>query len=282
MFANVATFAQAEGALALVRAAEEAGIESLWTVEHVVVPSGYQSTYPYSSSGRMPRLGGQPDPRPLHLAGLRRLRVVQGQARAPASLILPERNPVVTAKEVATLDQLSGGRVLLGVGAGWLEEEFDALGVPFERRGDRLDEYIAALRALWAEEQRHLRGRVRLLPGLHPPPPARGRRRPDPHRRAHRAGRPPGRPAGRRLLPRGQDARAAWRPSSSRCGPRPRRRAATPTPSRCRRPAAGTSTPIKRYADLGVRRCVVPPPTYDPQKIGPALAAFSAEVMAKV
>src|SRR5205823_393579 len=64
-------------------------------------------------------------------------------------LILPQRNPIVVAKEIATLDHLSGGRVELGVGAGWLEEEFDAIGVPFEDRGRRLDEHIEALRALW-------------------------------------------------------------------------------------------------------------------------------------
>jgi probable F420-dependent oxidoreductase len=64
-------------------------------------------------------------------------------------LILPQRNPAIVAKEVASLDQLSGGRVRLGIGVGWLEEEFDALGVPFAGRGARTDAYVAAMRALW-------------------------------------------------------------------------------------------------------------------------------------
>ncbi len=67
-------------------------------------------------------------------------------------MILPQRNPLVLAKEVATLDYLSGGRIELGIGVGWLKEEFDALGIPFERRGKRADEYVAAMRALWASD----------------------------------------------------------------------------------------------------------------------------------
>jgi probable F420-dependent oxidoreductase len=71
---------------------------------------------------------------------------------ATGILILPQRNPLVLAKEVATLDHLSGGRVMLGTGVGWLAEEFAALGVPFEERGARHDEYVAVLRALWTGE----------------------------------------------------------------------------------------------------------------------------------
>ena len=72
---------------------------------------------------------------------------------ATGILIVPQRNPVVLAKEVATLDHLSGGRVELGVGVGWLEEEFDAIGVPFAERGRRTDDNIAAMRALWSQER---------------------------------------------------------------------------------------------------------------------------------
>ena len=71
---------------------------------------------------------------------------------ATGILILPQRNPVVLAKELATLDHLSGGRVELGIGVGWLEEEFAALGVPWARRGARTDEYVGAMRALWASD----------------------------------------------------------------------------------------------------------------------------------
>jgi probable F420-dependent oxidoreductase len=72
---------------------------------------------------------------------------------ATGILIVPQRNPVVTAKELATLDHLSGGRMVLGVGAGWLAEEFAALGVPFDDRGRRLDEYLAVMKALWTEDK---------------------------------------------------------------------------------------------------------------------------------
>src|SRR5205823_1109354 len=136
------------GAIELAQAAEAAGFESLWTVEHVVVPAGYQSTYPYAEDGRMPGPENLPIPDPL--IWLSFVAAVTETIRLGTGiLILPQRNPIVVAKEIATLDHLSGGRVELGVGAGWLEEEFDAIGVPFEDRGRRLDEHIEALRALW-------------------------------------------------------------------------------------------------------------------------------------
>lgn len=151
-FANAGPLADPATAVACTQAAEAAGFESLWTVEHVLVPSGYESTYPYSSSGKM--MGGEeldiPDPLiwlAYVAAATERINLATG------ILILPQRSPAVVAKEVATLDKLSGGRVLLGVGAGWLEEEFNALGVPFEGRGRRLDSSIAALRTLWTEDR---------------------------------------------------------------------------------------------------------------------------------
>ncbi len=150
MFANVGPMAFGEGAIGIAQAAEAAGIESLWTVEHTLVPVGYQSAYPYSDSGRMPGPEDSPIPDPLiwlsYVAGATStIRLGTG------ILILPQRNPITLAKEVATLDQLSGGRVELGIGVGWLEEEFDAIGVPFAERGRRTDEHVAALRALWTQ-----------------------------------------------------------------------------------------------------------------------------------
>jgi len=151
-FANVGPMAEPAVAAATARAAEAAGFESLWTVEHVLVPDGYESTYPYDPSGKMP--GGEtfdlPDPLiwMAYVAGVtERIKLGTG------ILILPQRNPAVVAKEVATLDRLASGRTILGVGAGWLEEEFDALGVPFAGRGKRLDSYIGALRALWRDDK---------------------------------------------------------------------------------------------------------------------------------
>jgi probable F420-dependent oxidoreductase len=151
-FANTGPFADPAQALVFARAAEAAGFESIWTVEHVVVPAGYESTYPYDPSGRMPGPEDSDIPDPLMwlaflASATTTLRLGTGV------LILPQRNPVVLAKELATLDHLSGGRLLLGIGSGWLEEEFDAIGVPFSERGRRTDEAVAALRALWGQDQ---------------------------------------------------------------------------------------------------------------------------------
>lgn len=151
-FCNIGPYASPDGAVAFAQACEAAGFESLWTVEHVVVPAGYESTYPYSPTGRMP--GPESSPIPDPLIWLTYVAAVTTTIRlATGILILPQRNPVVLAKELSTLDQLSGGRMDLGIGAGWLEEEFDALGIPFEGRGRRTDDYVAAMRALWTEEE---------------------------------------------------------------------------------------------------------------------------------
>ena len=148
VYAN-AIFPGADAAKALAVAAEEAGFDSLWTVEHVLMPAAYESTYPYSDNGRMP--GGAKAVIPDPLVWLSYVAAVTSRIElATGILIVPQRNPAITAKAVATLDQLSGGRVRLGVGAGWLAEEFDALGVPFDDRGARLDAYIEAMRALWS------------------------------------------------------------------------------------------------------------------------------------
>jgi probable F420-dependent oxidoreductase len=158
MFANTGHGASPDGAIRLAQAAEAGGFDTLWTVEHVVVPSGYESRYPYDPSGKM--AGGAEDfdlPDPLVwltwvAAHTERIRLGTG------ILILPQRNPVITAKEVATIDHLSGGRMVLGVGSGWLAEEFAALSVPFVNRGDRLDEYIRVMRTLWTEDQASFEG----------------------------------------------------------------------------------------------------------------------------
>jgi len=136
-------------ALDVCRAAEAAGFESLWGGEHVILPSRIESKYPYTADGKIPVTPDTPVPDPL-------IWLAFAAAAAPKMrlgtciLIVPQRNPLVLAKELATLDRLSGGRVELGLGVGWMKEEFDALGVPWARRGARNDEYIAAMKALWA------------------------------------------------------------------------------------------------------------------------------------
>lgn len=152
MFANVMFWGTRDGAEKLAKACEDNGIESVWTVEHVVVPAGYESAYPYSSSGKMP--GPETSPIPDPLAWLAFMAAHTKTVRlATGVLILPQRNPVILAKECATIDVLSEGRLELGVGIGWLEEEFDVIGVPFAERMARTDEYIEALRALWSDDE---------------------------------------------------------------------------------------------------------------------------------
>ena len=152
IFANTGPFSDGAAAVAMAQAAEASGFESLWTVEHVVVPSGYESQYPYDPSGKMP--GGEEFAIPDPLVWLSFVAGVTSTIRlATGILILPQRNPVVLAKEVATLDHLSGGRMELGIGVGWLEEEFDAIGVPFADRGRRTDDHVAAMRALWSQDK---------------------------------------------------------------------------------------------------------------------------------
>lgn len=148
--ANTGPFGRPENLVPLVQTAEAVGIESLWTAEHVVVPRGYAPSYPMSRDGRMPGPDDDPIPDPyvwLSFAAA----VTKTIKLATGVLILPQRHPFYVAKESATLDVLSGGRHLLGVGVGWMEEEYRSLGVPFEERGAITDESIEALRSLWAE-----------------------------------------------------------------------------------------------------------------------------------
>jgi probable F420-dependent oxidoreductase len=138
-----------QASMEICRRAETAGFESLWGGEHVILPSKIESSYPYTADGKIPAMPDTPIPDPL-------IWLAFAAAAAPTMrlgtciLIVPQRNPLILAKELATLDQLSGGKVELGLGVGWLEEEFDALGVPWARRGARNDEYIEAMRTLWS------------------------------------------------------------------------------------------------------------------------------------
>ncbi len=157
VYANAWPFNEREPSAELAGAAEAAGFDSIWAVEHVVWPESYESVYPYSRSGRMPGSPSTPIPDPLiWLAwiGAQTARIRLGTG----ILILPLRSPLVVAKALATLDDLSGGRVEVGVGVGWLREEFEALGVPFEGRGVRIDEYIAALCTVWSQDDARFSG----------------------------------------------------------------------------------------------------------------------------
>ncbi|MDO9711144.1 LLM class F420-dependent oxidoreductase [Paracraurococcus lichenis] len=168
------SFPDAAGAMRLARLAEAAGFDSLFAVDHVVLPEHYDSPYPYSANGRLPGniTAAMPDPLvwlAFAAAATTRLRLMT------AVIILPLRNPLVLAKQVATLDAMSGGRLDLGIGVGWLREEFDALGIPFAARGRRTDEYIAAMRALWRGEPASFAGEFVRFEGVRcTPAPPRG------------------------------------------------------------------------------------------------------------
>jgi probable F420-dependent oxidoreductase len=152
-----------------VQLVEELGCESLWTVEHVVVPDSYSSPYPYDASGRMSLVPGDDLPDPLHwltFCAALTTRLTLGTAM----LILPEHNPVMLAKRLATVDVLSGGRLIAGVGVGWLREEYDALGVPFADRGRRADEYLGAMRALWTQAPASYEGEFVRFQDVHSEP----------------------------------------------------------------------------------------------------------------
>jgi len=141
----------AERVVALARKAEEVGVESVWTFEHVIVPIDYDSKYPYSPQGKMAASPETPFVDPLialsFVAGATRtLRLGTGVN------ILPQTNPLLLAKQAASIDFVSGGRMMLGVGTGWLKEEYEALGTPFERRGARFDDYVTAMKKVWSGE----------------------------------------------------------------------------------------------------------------------------------
>jgi probable F420-dependent oxidoreductase len=147
------SFPEPDRAIAMAQAAEAAGFESLWCPEHVVVAVGEGATpYSGSSDGKMDRLwkrGGIPDP-------LVWLAFVASQTSTiklgTNVVILPEHQPAVFAKSVATLDAMSGGRVQLGLGVGEMPEEYEAVGMQYTNRGRRMDEYIEVLRALWQND----------------------------------------------------------------------------------------------------------------------------------
>jgi probable F420-dependent oxidoreductase len=135
--------------VAAARKAEAIGVESLWTFEHVMIPIDYQSKYPYNATGKM---GAPPETNLVDpLIALAAIASSTSKVRLATGVnILSQTNPLYLAKQSASLDFVSNGRFMLGVGIGWLREEFDALGVAFERRGARFDDYVQAMRKVWS------------------------------------------------------------------------------------------------------------------------------------
>lgn len=165
---------QALGIPAMARRLEEAGFDSLWCSDHVIMTeSTARSYYPFGDDGTP----GWDLTSPWYDA-----LVVMAQAAAVtervtigcAVLVVPMRNPIVLAKQLASLDRLSGGRIELGAGAGWYAEEFEALNVDFERRGGRLDEWLELMRRCWTGRPEAFEGVHHQLPAgvIHEPTPA--------------------------------------------------------------------------------------------------------------
>ncbi len=153
------------------REAEARGFESIWVAEHVVLFEEYESVYPYAADGKFP--GGAETGLLEPLTALTYLAAVTDTIRLGTGICLvPQRNPVYTAKQVVDLDVLSGGRVDFGVGVGWLAEEFEAVAAPFERRGARCDEYLQVMRTLWTEDVSEHHGEMYDLPAckMYPKP----------------------------------------------------------------------------------------------------------------
>lgn len=260
VYANTGGLGSAEGAVALAEACDRHGVESVWTVEHVVLPAGFTSPYPYAKDGAFPLPEEAPIPDPLIwltwvAAHSRHVRVATG------ILILPQRNPVVLAKETATLDAMSGGRLMLGVGVGWLREEFDALGVPWDGRGRRTDEYIEAMRALWTEAEPTYHGTTVAFDGakMHPKP-AQGSIPVHVGGHSDAAARRAGRLGDGFFPGPGRDTAAlveVMRAAAVDAGRDPDAIEVTVG-------AAPSPTSVQRLREMGARRLVTVPPAFDP------------------
>jgi len=148
-----------------VRNAEAAGFESVWIADHVIMPLHTDCAYPYSSDGRFPAPPDTPFLDPLMTlayaaAATTKIRLATG------IFVLPMRNAFATAKAVATLDYLSKGRVIFGVGVGWLKEEFEAMGATFEDRALRTREYLELMKELWSKDEPVYKGKTVQTEGM--------------------------------------------------------------------------------------------------------------------
>jgi probable F420-dependent oxidoreductase len=275
---RMAPLEEGDYAVAFARLAEELEFESVWVVDHVVMCPEYESRYPYDPSGRSPFDADVIQPDPLVwlsyvAAATRRIHLATG------ILILPQRNPVVLAKTLASLDRLSGGRVLLGIGVGWVREEAEAVGTSFADRGRRTDESIEAMRALWRDPLSSYHGEfVSFDKVVSKPKPAREGGPPiivggHSEAAARRAGR-----LGDGFYPLGVtgDELASLRDSMEETA-----RAHGRVPSDIEITCVGAldATSARACAELGVGRMLVSAPTGDLKALRPALEKFRDEVI---
>jgi probable F420-dependent oxidoreductase len=160
---------------ALAQRADALGYDSIWVTDRLLIPVESRTPYPYSPTGAFPL--GPDEPWLEALTAVTYLATVTTRIAVGTSvLVIPYRNPVVTAKALATADYLSGGRIILGAGAGWWREEFAGLGVPFEDRGARTLEYLRLMRTVWTEPRIAFQGRFAQIDpagGVRPHPASR-------------------------------------------------------------------------------------------------------------
>ncbi|TFG77199.1 MAG: TIGR03619 family F420-dependent LLM class oxidoreductase [Thermodesulfobacteriales bacterium] len=142
---NFGKYADKNEILNIATAAQELGFDSIWVSDHIVIPDTHKG---------FGDVFYEPIVTLSYLAS-----ITKGIKLGSSVIILPYRNPVVLAKMVSTLDQLSGARVILGIGAGWLEKEFQALGVPYSDRGEMTDEFLKVLKTLWTQENPSFNGK---------------------------------------------------------------------------------------------------------------------------
>ena len=164
-FGTFITSQRPERIAANIRKAEECGFESAWIGEHLIMPVNYTSRYPYTPDGRFPA----PPDIPFHdpMLALAFAAAVTTKIRlATGIFVVPIRNPVTTAKSVASLDVLSNGRVIFGIGVGWFAEEFAAAGASFDDRALRTREYIELMKALWTQEDPVYEGKTFSVKGV--------------------------------------------------------------------------------------------------------------------
>lgn len=293
-YSNVGPFLQPENLENLARTADEVGIESIFTVEHLVIPRGYKSIFPYSDTGKMP-LNNEAIPiqdpvLPLVYAAsfTKKLRLVTGV------LLLPQRHPFYVAKQMATLDVLSRGRAILGVGIGWLKEEFDALGIPFRERAGRTEEAILAIRSLWSEEPSSFNGKFFRWNEVYcKPKPVQSSGVPiiiggqveAAARRAARLGDGFYAHHGGHDLQEIKSLIAAIRDECGKIGRNPEDIELTvgAGSTAVREPPATQSLDkIRRYEDLGVSRIVLSPPAYDSEGVRRGLIEFGERILSKL
>jgi len=283
MFANTGVFVFPESLSRLAQLAEQVGIESMWTVEHVAIPVGYQSQYPYNKSGRLPGDENVPIPDPvLPLAFV--AAVTRTIRLATGILILPQRHPAYVAKEFATLDVLSNGRAILGVGVGWLAEEFAAVNVPFAERAARTEESMRAIRSLWAARPTAFDGRFYKWPAIESnPKPIQPRGVPivvggHTEAAARRAAR-----LGNGFFPARGDRDSltrlfgALREECAKIG-----RKAEEIELTSGVPGKTDVDAARRYEDMGVRRLTIGPSGLDEDSIRRGLEDFGNQVIAKL